>query len=46
MTENMSRVTETGRYGNNIAGNMAKIGEHEEEIKSFKMAQTRVFYLY
>ena len=46
MTENMSRVTETGRYGNNIAGNMTKIGEHEEEIKSFKMAQTRVFYLY
>ena len=40
------RVVETGRCGDNIAGNMAKIVEHEEEIKSFKMAQTRVFYLY
>ena len=40
------RVAETGRYGDNIAGSMAKIGEHEEEIKSFKMAQTRAFYLY
>ena len=45
MTENMSRVTETGQYGNNIAGNMTKIGEHKEEIKSFKIAQTRDFYL-
>ena len=44
--EQGSRMTETGRYGDNIAGNMTKIGEHEEEIKSFKMAQTRVFYLY